>query len=179
MNTGVTGFFLLKFITSIFRATQSTSNRKWSLKMWTWERTRISAKKPQDQEVKINFMCLVSKIEIRKIHLDFQCNFFVMWEQYQIGRKIGGELLVSLALSAWPMVAWKGVEASRAEAAWRLLRIIPGPGQKWSALNSYKGLVLLKGCKVPGDPSLCSRGLACRARSSVLFWIVYFRRTKC
>lgn len=178
MNTGVTGFFLLKFI-SFFRAAQSTSNRKWSLKMWTWERTRISAKKSQDQEVKINFMCLVSKIEIRKIHLDFQRNFFVMWEQYQIGRKIGGDLLVSLALGAWPMVAWRRAEASRAEAARRLLRIVPAPGQKWSALNSCKGSVLLKGCKVLGDPSLCSWGLACRARSSVLFWIVYFRRTKC
>ena len=28
-------------------------------------------KKKQDQEVKMKFMCLVSKIEIVKIHLDF------------------------------------------------------------------------------------------------------------
>ena len=94
-------------------------------------------KKKKDQEIK--FMCLVREIEIRKIHLDRQRNFFIMWEQYQIGRKTGRDLLASLALSAWPVIHEDDHKLSSAEEARGLPRLVPACGKKcllWTATRT-------------------------------------------
>lgn len=110
INTGIPGFFILRFIRVLFLGQYRIQRIRNEILRCEHKKEQESLQKDQHQEVKIKFMCLVSKTEVRKIHLDFQHNIFINCEQCQIGKKIGRKLLVPLVLSFGSLTPRKGLE---------------------------------------------------------------------